>query len=66
MAKMIEEMIDAGVPEDEIVRRVMDALGIGEVEARFMVGLVTGDIVGDYIEIDEDGNEHAPPSPIAE
>ena len=57
---MIEEMIDAGVPEDEIVRRVMEAFGISEVEARFMVGIVTGEITGDVIEVDEDGNEVRP------
>jgi hypothetical protein len=57
---MIEEMLKAGVPEEEIVQRVMDAFGIGEVEARFMVGIVTGEISGDVIEVDDDGNEVRP------
>ena len=57
---MIEEMLNAGVPEDEIVRRVMDAFGINEVEVRFMVGIVSGEIPGDMIVVDEDGNEVRP------
>lgn len=59
---MIEEMLREGLPEDEIVRRVMQILGIPEIDARFMVGIVTGKIAGDFIEVDEDGNESAPPA----
>ena len=57
---MIEELIAQGLPGDEIVRQVMAAFGIPEIEARFMVGIVTGDITGDVIEVDEDGNEVRP------
>lgn len=60
MAQVIEEMLKDGVPEDEIVRRVMEAFGISEVEARFMVGIVTGEITGDVIEVDENGHEVRP------
>lgn len=48
---MIAELDKLKVPEKEIVRIVMEAYGVDEVTANFIIGQERGEIKGDVIEL---------------
>jgi hypothetical protein len=54
---MIQEMADAGRTRDEIRAEVMRAFGVGEDEAEFMIAIALGEIDGDVLVVDEQGQE---------
>lgn len=53
---MIEEMAAAGRPRVEILAEVMRAFGVDEVEAEFMIAVALGEIDGDVVLVDEEGD----------
>ena len=54
---MIQEMADAGRTRDEIRAEVMRAFGVNEEEADFMIAIALGEIDGDVVTVDENGQE---------
>ena len=56
---MILELIDLGWDKKRIVDSYVLA-GMTEAEATFIYAIETGEIGGDVIEVDEDGNESYP------
>lgn len=53
---MIEELAEQGLPRDEIRKRVMKQFSVDEVEAEFMIAIALGEIDGDVVEYDQNGN----------
>lgn len=58
---MILELIDLGWDKQRIIDAYVDA-GMTPAEAGFIYAMETGEISGDIVEVDEDGNETTPPS----
>jgi hypothetical protein len=54
-----------GATREETIELTAAALGIGLVEAEFIVAMELGEIDGDVVIVDEDGNEiRKPPAEI--
>lgn len=49
-------MAAAGRPRVEILAEVMRAFGVDEVEAEFMIAVALGEIDGDVVIVDEEGD----------
>ena len=47
--------VQGKIDKEEEIKLMMDAFGIGEVEARFIWGIEHGEIKGDVIELGPDG-----------
>lgn len=61
---MIQKLLDDGMTRVEIARFLVDnGIAPDDVEAEFMIAISIGEIEGDVIVVDDDGNEH--PKPIA-
>lgn len=53
---MIKELIDLGLDRQQIIDAYIQS-GMTEIEAEFIYAMETGEIDGDVIEVDENGNE---------
>lgn len=57
MATLAEIQKQEGWTDDQTVKFMVDNLGYEEQEARFILAIEKGEIDGDVVEVDEDGNE---------
>ena len=51
------ELSEQGLTDDEIIQFAIDELNISEMDARFMLAVERGEVGGDIIVVDVDGNE---------
>lgn len=60
---MIQELIALGWDRQRIIDAYVQS-GMTEVEAEFIYAIETGEVEGDIVVVDEDGNETTPPSEV--
>lgn len=56
--------MNPNLSDEENINLMTDVLGVDEPTARFILAIEKGEIDGDVIEVDEDGNEIRPTQPV--